>query len=135
MERIQRNRNKKTQTELVNRMKDKIKDLVEKQFEIENKIVTNDTIADDIATKLFYFASGREKEKFLLHVEEFDSVTCLILGLAGRLAKAEENILEQKTEVKEEQMVERIKRDKLGVQLEEARDLQDNIDKKGKLYG
>jgi hypothetical protein len=90
------------------------------------------TIAEDIATRLSYFANGREKEKFLLHIEEFDSVTCLILGLAGRLAKAEENILEQKTEVKEEQMVEQRKRDKLMVQLEEARDLQDNIDRRAR---
>ena len=106
--------------------------MVEKQFEIETKIVTNDTIAEDIATKLSYFASGREREKFLLHVEEFDSVTCLILGLAGRLAKAEENILEQKTEVKEEQMVEKRKRDKLGLQLDEARDLRTNIDRRAR---
>ena len=94
---------------------------------MDYRIGTNDMISTDISTRLAYVAGEWEKERFLIHVEEFTSVTCLILVLAGRLAKAEENIVE---EVKDMEELMEEKRNKLVVQLYEARELQCNIDKR-----
>ena len=84
LENINKDNNTKTPEDLLKRMRDKISDLVEKQFEVDYKIVMNNMTGKEIASKLSYYAGNREKEKFLLHVDEFESVTCLILGLAGR---------------------------------------------------
>ena len=126
LERINKEVSKKTPGELLKRMRDKISDLVEKQFEVDYKIVMNDITGKDIASKLSYFASEREKEKFILHVEEFDSVTCLILGLAGRLAKTEQDI----GQGNERKLAEERKREKLAAQLAEALRIKENIDKR-----
>eukprot|EP00092_Neocalanus_flemingeri_P009493 GFUD01010220.1.p1 GENE.GFUD01010220.1~~GFUD01010220.1.p1 ORF type:complete len:571 (-),score=183.85 GFUD01010220.1:22-1686(-) len=131
LERIQPMTSKKTPAELLDRMRDKIRDLVEKQFEVDYSIVVNEMIAKDIATKLSYFANEREVEKFSLHVEEFDSVHCLILGLAGRLAKAEQNILESDQATEQLVAAER-KREKLAAQLSEAQWIKDNIDRRAR---
>ena len=126
LERINKEVSKKTPGELLKRMRDKISDLVEKQFEVDYKIVMNDITGKDIASKLSYFGSDREKEKFILHVEEFDSVTCLILGLAGRLAKTEQDMLEKKEGGQGNER----KREKLATQLAEALRIKENIDKR-----
>ena len=126
LERIKKEINKKSAGGLLKRMRDKISDLVEKQFKVDYKIVLNDNTWKDIASKLSYFASEREKEKFLLHVEEFDSVTCLILGLAGRLAKTEQDI----GQGNERKLAEERKREKLAAQLAEALRIKENIDKR-----
>jgi len=137
LERIRPVNSKKTVAELLSRMRDKIGDLVEKQFEVDYKIVMNEMVAKDIATKLSYFASQREVEKFNLHVEEFDSVSCLILGLAGRLAKAEQDILEAEHKTTGNQgkdyiMLPRRKSEKLASQLSEAQWIKNNIDRRSK---
>eukprot|EP00092_Neocalanus_flemingeri_P003346 GFUD01003584.1.p1 GENE.GFUD01003584.1~~GFUD01003584.1.p1 ORF type:complete len:566 (+),score=179.34 GFUD01003584.1:53-1699(+) len=132
LERIQPMTSKKTPAELLDRMRDKIRDLVEKQFEVDYAIVVNEMIAKDIATKLSYFANEREVEKFSLHVEEFDSVHCLILGLAGRLAKAEQNILEESDQATEQLGAAERKREKLAAQLSEAQWIKDNIDRRAR---
>ena len=74
------------------RMKEQIKTLLEQQLEVDYKIVTNEGIARDIAAKLSNLAGDKEVDKFYLHVKELESVHNLVLGLAARLAKVEENI-------------------------------------------
>ena len=74
------------------RMKEQIKNLLQHQLEVDYKLVTNEVIARDIATRLSNLAGDEEVKKFNLHVKELESVHNLVLGLAARLAKAEENI-------------------------------------------
>ena len=83
---------RKTMSELMKRMKEQIKALLEHQLEVDYKIVTNEGIARDIAAKLSNLAGDKEVDKFNLHVKELESVHNLVLGLAARLAKVEENI-------------------------------------------
>ena len=104
-------------------MRDRISDLVEKQFEVDYKIVMNNIAGKDVAAKL----SEKDKEKMLVYIADHESVTCLILGLAARLAKAEQNIVDN-----EDLRAEEKKREKLADQLMDAMRIKESVDKKYK---
>ena len=54
---------RKTPDDLLKRMRDRISDLVEKQFDVDHKIVINSMVGKEIVKNLSYYASEREKEK------------------------------------------------------------------------
>ena len=87
----------------------------------------------DIENKLGSMASEKELEKFRIYVEEFDSVHCLIRGLAGRLAVVEDS-LDQLSSCGEKldnrYVMASRKRDKLEVQLSEALWIKNNIERR-----
>ena len=122
---------RKTLLELMNRMREQIKNLLAQQLEVDHKIVTNEVIASDIAAQLAIIPGETEVAKFNLHITELESVHNLILGLAARLAKAEEGIKELGIENSEAFLLAR-KREKLVEQLTEARWIRKNIDKRSK---
>ena len=119
--------------QLLIKMREKMKFLIDQQFNVDYKIVLNDMRGKDIENKLGSIASEKELEKFRIYVEEFDSVNCLIRGLAGRLAVVEDN-LEQLTTCGEKldnrYVMASRKRDKLEVQLSEALWIKNNIERR-----
>ena len=122
---------RKTLLELMNRMREQIKNLLGQQLEVDHKIVTNEVIASDIAAKLAIISGETEVAKFNLHITELESVHNLILGLAARLAKVEEGIDELGINNSEAFLLAR-KREKLVEQLTEARWIRQSIDKRSK---
>ena len=56
---------------------------------LKSETKTNEEIGRQITVKVMQVAQPNECEKFKLHVEEIDKITSLLVGLAGRLAKAE----------------------------------------------
>ena len=64
--------------QLLHKMKEKMKLLVDQQFNVDYEILMNNVKATEIENKLNNFASHVEIEKFRLFVDEFDSVNCLI---------------------------------------------------------
>ena len=65
-------------TDLLQKMKEKLKLLTDHQFSIDYKIVLNNVKGTDIENKFRVRASATEIEKFKLYVDEFDSVNSLI---------------------------------------------------------
>ena len=116
---------------------------------LKSETKTNEEIGRQITVKVMQVAQPNECEKFKLHVEEIDKITSLLVGLAGRLAKAE-NSFSLCTDTTEKvnlnksifeksrfliiklflQETLRVKRDKLAEQLDEAKKLKANIDKR-----
>ena len=119
--------------QLLIKMREKMKFLIDQQFNVDYKIVLNDMRGKDIENKLGSTASEKEMEKFRIYVEEFDSVNCLLRGLAGRLAVVEDS-LDQLTTCGEKldnrYVMASRKRDKLEVQLSEALWIKNNIERR-----
>ena len=118
---------------LLIKMREKMKFLTDQQFNIDYKIVLNDMRGKDIENKLGKFASERELENFRIYVEEFDSVNCLIRGLAGRLAIVEDNLDQLSSrgvKLDNRSVMTSRKRDKLQLQLSEALWIKNKIDRR-----
>ena len=119
--------------QLLIKMREKMKFLIDQQFNVDYKIVLNDMRGKDIENKLGNIASEKELEKFRIYVEEFDSVNCLIRGLAGRLAVVEDNMDQLTTcgeKLDNRYVMASRKRDKLEVQLSEALWIKNNIERR-----
>ena len=56
---------------------------------LKGETKVNEEAGRQITVKVMQVAQPNECEKFKLHVEEIDKITSLLLGLAGRLARAE----------------------------------------------
>ena len=118
---------------LLMKMREKMKFLTDQQFNIDYKIVLNDMRGKDIENKLGKFASERELEKYRIYVEEFDSVNCLIRGLAGRLAIVEDNLDQLSSrgvKLDNRYVMAARKKDKLELQLSEALWIKNKIDRR-----
>lgn len=124
---------RKTFKELTRRMREQMQLLLEKQLEVDYEVVKNDAIVRDITAKLSAVAEEKEIHQFSVHVKELVSLQNLILGLAARLAKVEENLKSAKEPPLEDNSViiglEK-KKIKLVEQLSEAQWIKRNIDKR-----
>lgn len=89
----------------------------------------NEALGTRVATRISAVARPAEASKYRLHVEEVGKITSLLLGLSGRLARAENALYGMPAEHAERKILES-KRDKLMDQLEEAKILKSNIDKR-----
>ena len=56
---------------------------------LKTETKTNEEVGRLITVKVMQVAQPNECEKYKLHVEEIDKITSLLLGLAARLARAE----------------------------------------------
>ena len=79
----------KRRDELVSKISNKIEMLRVELQSLKSETKTNEEIGRQITVKVMQVAQPNECEKFKLHVEEIDKITSLLVGLAGRLAKAE----------------------------------------------
>lgn len=115
--------------ELVNRLGKKLEVLRNEQLVVSEESKLNEELGENVELHINKLARPQEAAKFRLHVEEIGKITSLLLGLSGRLARAE-NALLGMTEDHPEKKVLEDKRDKLAAQLEEAKSLKENIDRR-----
>jgi len=53
----------------------------------------NDELGESVAVQVSRLAQPQEASKYRLHVEEVGKITSLLLGLSGRLARAENALM------------------------------------------
>jgi len=53
----------------------------------------NDELGESVAVQVSHLAQPHEASKYRLHVEEVGKITSLLLGLSGRLARAENALM------------------------------------------
>ncbi|XP_035705772.1 protein Shroom isoform X4 [Folsomia candida] len=117
---------------LVSRISRKLEILRTEQLEIREEIESNEDLGHQVVERVKGSAKRNEFDKFKLHVEEIEKITSLLLGLSGRLARAENALMsltENNSNPQEKKILES-KRDKLREQLEEAKGLKENIDRR-----
>ncbi|KAF2362117.1 Apx/Shrm Domain 2 [Trinorchestia longiramus] len=98
---------------------------------IKEEIRLNNELGHEVTQRVEMQAKPQEFEKFKLHVNEIDKITSLLLGLSGRLARAENALLLlSQHDGPELRRVLELKRDRLSEQLQEAMLLKENIDRR-----
>lgn len=81
------------QEELVNRLDRKLEVLRGEQLVVSDECKINDELGENVETHINRVARPHEVAKFRLHVEEVGKITSLLLGLSGRLARAENALM------------------------------------------
>ncbi|XP_071548417.1 uncharacterized protein [Panulirus ornatus] len=121
----------KKKEELVASIGRKLEILRAEQEAIKEEMRLNHELGVEVTSRVEAKARLAEAEKYKLHVEEIDKITSLLLGLSGRLARAENALLMMVDDADpEEKRILESKRDKLSEQLEEAKKLKENIDRR-----
>lgn len=78
---------------LVSRISRKLEILRTEQLEIREEIQSNEQLGHQVIDRVKEAAKRNEFDKFKLHVEEIEKITSLLLGLSGRLARAENALM------------------------------------------
>ncbi|XP_046608221.1 uncharacterized protein LOC124299218 [Neodiprion virginianus] len=120
---------KQKKEELVLRLDRKLVVLRAEQEAVREEGDVNDALGARVTSRVTAVARPAEASKYRLHVEEVGKITSLLLGLSGRLARAENALYGMPVDHAERKILES-KRDKLLDQLEEAKVLKGNIDKR-----
>lgn len=120
----------KKKEELVASIGRKLEILRAEHEAIKDEMRINQELGSEVTSRVEALARLAESEKYKLHVEEIDKITSLLLGLSGRLARAENALMMVDDNDPEEKRVLENKRDKLREQLEEAKKLKENIDRR-----
>ncbi|XP_067012486.2 protein Shroom isoform X2 [Anabrus simplex] len=115
--------------ELMTRLARKLEVLRGEQLVVMEEATVNDQLGESVAAQVSRVARPHELGKYRLHVEEVGKITSLLLGLSGRLARAENALMGLPLHHSERKILES-KRDKLREQLEEAKKLKENIDRR-----
>uniref|UniRef100_A0A1B6MST2 ASD2 domain-containing protein n=1 Tax=Graphocephala atropunctata TaxID=36148 RepID=A0A1B6MST2_9HEMI len=115
--------------ELVSRLSRKLSVLRAEAVAVEEEGRVNDVLGQGVGDRVSALARPHEASKFRLHVKEVGHITSLLLGLSGRLARAENALLNLPEDHIDRKTLEG-KRDKLRTQLEEAKELKRNIDRR-----
>ena len=63
------------------------------QEAIKDEMRINHDLGAEVTTRVEAMARLAESQKYKLHVEEIDKITSLLLGLSGRLARAENALM------------------------------------------
>ena len=71
----------------------KLKILRLEQSAIKEEIDINDELGSAVSGRVEQLAKSNEVDKFKLHVEEVEKITSLLLGLSGRLARAQNALM------------------------------------------
>lgn len=119
----------KKKEELMARLDKKLEILREEQVALSDECIANEELGATVAGCVNKLARPHEAAKYRLHVEEIGKITSLLLGLSGRLARAE-NALSGLPSHHDERKIHESKRDKLKEQLTEAKQLKENIDRR-----
>lgn len=121
---------------------------------IQEEVEANEQLGRTVTSRVACLATPTETNKVFLHVAEVDKITALLLALAGRLARAQNALLSLPSEAEPQEKVSRScrachqelhhqsclvrqivlegKRDKLLEQLDEAKRLKENIDRRSR---
>lgn len=81
------------QEELMSRLTLKLDVLREEAVAVEEEGQVNETLGRNVGERVSALARPHEASKFRLHVKEVGHITSLLLGLSGRLARAENALL------------------------------------------
>eukprot|EP00096_Caligus_rogercresseyi_P011331 TRINITY_DN4424_c0_g1_i1.p1 TRINITY_DN4424_c0_g1~~TRINITY_DN4424_c0_g1_i1.p1 ORF type:complete len:685 (+),score=149.47 TRINITY_DN4424_c0_g1_i1:225-2279(+) len=79
--------------ELLKKVDNKLNVLRSTQILLKEDITRNEELGQNIAGEVKGLLSPIEYDKFSLHIQEMDKITNLLLGLSGRLARVENNLL------------------------------------------
>lgn len=82
-----------SQEELMLRLDRKLEVLREEHLLVAEESRINDELGETVATQVTKLARPHEAAKYRLHVEEVGKITSLLLGLSGRLARAENALM------------------------------------------
>lgn len=115
--------------ELVARLSRKLAILREEQDALSEERRLNEELGEAVCARVGKVARPGQSSKLRLHVSEVGHITSLLLGLSGRLARAENALLALPLHHHERVSLES-KRDKLLSQLIEAKQLKASIDQR-----
>lgn len=82
-----------SQEELVSRISRKLEILRTEQLLLREEIQSNEQLGQMVVERVKQTAKRNEFDKFKLHVEEIEKITSLLLGISGRLARAENALM------------------------------------------
>lgn len=111
----------------------KLVDLNRHKIVLEDSIRENDSLGQGLLSLVETRANPREISKFKMHIEDLDKMTSLLVCLSGRLARVESSL--SNTIPDEERASLLCKKAKLQSQLSEAKNLQENTDKRSAVVG
>lgn len=86
------------QADLVSRLDRKLKVLRDEQIALIDETAVNEALGETVANRVKAVAKVQEANKFKTHVQEVGHITSLLLSLSGRLAKAENALLDLNAE-------------------------------------
>lgn len=82
------------QADLVSRLDRKLKVLRDEQIALAEETTLNEALGVSVADRVKSVAKPQEANKFKTHVQEVGHITSLLLSLSGRLARAENALLD-----------------------------------------
>lgn len=77
----------------MSRLGQKLDVLRGEQLLVTEECRMNDELGENVQTHVSRLARPHEAAKFRLHIEEVGKITSLLLGLSGRLARAENALM------------------------------------------
>uniref|UniRef100_A0AAG5D8V6 ASD2 domain-containing protein n=1 Tax=Anopheles atroparvus TaxID=41427 RepID=A0AAG5D8V6_ANOAO len=120
----------KKKEELVQRLGKKLLVLTNEQTSIAEESNANDLLGNDVALKVTQKVRPNDASKFRSYVDDVGYITMLLLSLSGRLARTD-NALHSIDSTHPDKKILEAKRDRLLEQLDEAKQLKDDIDRRG----
>ncbi|XP_058453199.1 protein Shroom isoform X2 [Malaya genurostris] len=120
----------KKKEELVQRLGKKLLVLSNEQTSIAEESNANDLLGNDVALKVAQKVRPTDASKFRSYVDDVGYITMLLLSLSGRLARTD-NALHNIDDSHPDKKILEAKRDRLLEQLDEAKQLKDDIDRRG----
>lgn len=73
----------------MSRISRKLEILRSEQQAVRQEIATNALLGETVAARVQQLAAPAEADKYATYVEQIGTITSLLLGLSGRLARAE----------------------------------------------
>ncbi|XP_043242937.1 nascent polypeptide-associated complex subunit alpha, muscle-specific form-like [Amphibalanus amphitrite] len=107
--------------------------LREEQRAVEEEAAANAALGAAVAARVEQLARPSEAERYRAAVDQVSTITSLLLGLAGRLARTEAALAALPPHCPEEKALLTSKRDKLSDQLSEARQLEEGVRRRRQL--
>ncbi|CAG9803939.1 unnamed protein product [Chironomus riparius] len=120
----------KKKEELVERLGKKLKILEAEQTILAEESSINESLGHEVAFKVAQKLKPGDSTKFRSYVDDIGYITMLLLSLSGRLARIE-NALHTIGEKSTDKKILENKRDRLLEQLDEAKSLKEDIDRRG----
>ncbi|EAT47151.1 AAEL001721-PA, partial [Aedes aegypti] len=117
--------------ELVQRLGKKLLVLSNEQTSIAEESNANDMLGNDVALKVAQKVRPSDASKFRSYVDDVGYITMLLLSLSGRLARTDNALHCIVDDSHPDKKILEAKRDRLLEQLDEAKQLKDDIDRRG----
>lgn len=121
----------KKKEELVQRLGKKLLVLSNEQTSIAEESNANDLLGADVALKVAQKCRPSDASKFRSYVDDVGYITMLLLSLSGRLARTDNALHTIVDDSHPDKKILEAKRDRLLEQLDEAKQLKDDIDRRG----